>query len=574
MNRFFFAAAFAAGAAAIAWVAAGYAGAHGLALAVTLLIAAAYGTGALELQRYRAATATLQRALATPPAAALEPWLQTLHPSLREPVRRRIDGERGGLPAPALTPYLVGLLVLLGMAGTFLGMVVTLQGTVAALESTADLQAMRSALAAPVRGLGLAFGTSVAGVIASAMLGLMSALARRERLQAAAALDEQAAAALRPLSAAHRAEQRDEARWAALQQQAARLPELVQQVQVLMDRLAEGQERFHRGAEASYTGLAASVERSLAASLAEGARLAGATLQPLVGGTMERLSQQAEAMHARVAQVVQSQADASAAQAADRMAALTGTLAETFDRQAQALAAALDRRLAEQQAAGAAREAERLAAWTAPLQQVAADARTHAEATIAEVSRLMQAASEAPRVAAEVIGQLREQQSASAAQDHALLEERRRLLEAMATLLQGIEADGRRQREAIDGLLAATRATLEQQAGRFEARLEQGATALQSAAAQGTAGAVELAALAEAFGQAVLRYGDANDRLLAQLHRVEAALDQAAARGDEQMAYVVAQAREVIDLSLLSQKQVLDELQALARREKQLASVA
>jgi len=35
-------------------------------------------------------------------------------------------------------------------------------------------------------------------------------------------------------------------------------------------------------------------------------------------------------------------------------------------------------------------------------------------------------------------------------------------------------------------------------------------------------------------------------------------------RSDEQLAYYVAQAREVIDLSVLSQKQIIDDLQHLA----------
>ncbi|MCK6410727.1 MAG: helix-hairpin-helix domain-containing protein, partial [Thauera sp.] len=71
-----------------------------------------------------------------------------VHPSLHNPVRLRIEGERSGLPGPAVTPYLVGLLVLLGMLGTFLGMVVTLNGAVLALESTTDLHTIRAALAA------------------------------------------------------------------------------------------------------------------------------------------------------------------------------------------------------------------------------------------------------------------------------------------------------------------------------------------------------------------------------------------------------------------------------------------
>jgi len=41
-------------------------------------------------------------------------------------------------------------------------------------------------------------------------------------------------------------------------------------------------------------------------------------------------------------------------------------------------------------------------------------------------------------------------------------------------------------------------------------------------------------------------------------------LDNSLARSDEQLAYYVAQAREVIDLSMLSQKQIIEEMQQLA----------
>ena len=44
----------------------------------------------------------------------------------------------------------------------------------------------------------------------------------------------------------------------------------------------------------------------------------------------------------------------------------------------------------------------------------------------------------------------------------------------------------------------------------------------------------------------------------------KAALDKSLARSDEQLAYYVAQAREVIDLSMLSQKQIIEEMQQLA----------
>lgn len=77
-------------------------------------------------------------------------------------------------------------------------------------------------------------------------------------------------------------------------------------------------------------------------------------------------------------------------------------------------------------------------------------------------------------------------------------------------------------------------------------------------------GAAEVAGLGEAFGAGVAQFGDANTRLLDQLQRLEGALGQSLARSDEQLAYYVAQAREIIDLSLGAQKQVLDGLQRLA----------
>ena len=186
MNKLLHHAAFCVGLAVIGWIGAGYLRTQPLALGMTALIAAFYLMGALELRRFHEATSALDQALRdlSEPPAALGDWLQRLPKSLRNAVRARIEGERSGLPGPALTPYLAGLLVLLGMLGTFLGMVVTLSRTSLAMERATDLQTMRDSLAAPVKGLGLAFGTSVAGVATSAMLGLMSALCRRQRQQA------------------------------------------------------------------------------------------------------------------------------------------------------------------------------------------------------------------------------------------------------------------------------------------------------------------------------------------------------------------------------------------------------
>src|SRR5476649_263890 len=309
---------FLVGLVAVCWIGAGYLRSNPLATAVTMLIGACYLAGGLELYRYREATFTLTGAvtdLSTAPTS-LSDWLARLHPSLRNATRLRIEGERAALPLPALTPYLVGLLVLLGMLGTLLGMMATLRGTGMALESATELQVIRVTLAAPVKGLGFAFGTSIAGVATSAMLGLLSALCRRERIEAGQMLDVKIATTLRIHSQTH---QREET-FKLLQRQAEGMPELVDRLQMMMAAIEQqnlavnarqiaSQEAFHGKAEATYARLASSVERSLKESVADSTRAAGAALQPVMEATMAGLARETASLHATVTHAVQQQLD-------------------------------------------------------------------------------------------------------------------------------------------------------------------------------------------------------------------------------------------------------------------------
>ena len=851
---------FLAGLAVVLWVAAGYAGTNALALAVTLVIGSFYVGGAFELYRYREATPTLTAALAglnTAPAS-LGAWLGGLHPSLRNAVRLRVEGERVALPGPTMTPYLVGLLVLLGMLGTFLGMVGTLRTTGVALESAADLQAIRASLAAPVKGLGFAFGTSVAGVATSAMLGLLSTLVRRERLQAAQLLDERIGTTLRVHSRQHQ----HDAVFALLQRQAELMPALVdrldtmataltRQNEALGERLSASQDAFHARTDAAYARLADTVGQSLKEGIADSARAASAAIQPAVDATMAGLSHEASALRDTVTQTVQqhldglsarfdatttavadtwrhalaghqqanaaltsdlrasldgftdtfaqrsaalvdgiggrldsataeagrtwdtalsrlaqtgetladanrlAMADASAAfarhaaeiagtvsqshgdlqtrlaaQEAARQSALaehdatrlaawrdaltamaatmrdewpqastqsaahqqavrdalsqsareiathaqahaTGTLAEIervlhaaaaqhaelAARDEQRLAAwrdtlagmagtmrdewqqastqsaahqqavrdalaqsareiathaqahatgtlaEIDRLLqaaAALQAELAARDEQRLAAWRDTLagmaatmrdewqqasaqsadhqreirdalSQTARDIATHtqqqASGTIAEVARLAQIATEAPRAAADVIAELRQKLTDGMARDNAMLEERGRLLETLGTLLDAVNHASTEQRTAVDGLVTTTADLLDRVGTRFTEQVAQETGKLDGIAAQVTSSAVEVASLGEAFGAAVQEFSASNDKLAEHLARIEGALDKSMARSDEQLAYYVAQAREVVDLSMLSQKQILENLQQFAAQQ-------
>lgn len=635
MNRSLHYTAFFVGLLAIGWVGAGYFGNNALALAITLLIAAFYLMGALELRRFHAATDTLAQAVATEPPqppATLGEWLAPLHPSLRNAVRLRVEGERVGLPGPALTPYLAGLLVLLGMLGTFVGMVVTLKGTGTALEGASDLLAMRASLAAPVKGLGLAFGTSLAGIAASAMLGLMAALCRRDRLQAAQGLDTRIATTLRGFSLAHQRE----ASLQLLQRQGEAMPLLVDRLQAMMDtmerhsqaldaRLVAGQDRFHGKAEAAYAGLATSVGEALTRSLTESARAAGATIQPVVEATMAGIARETTALHARIGQGLEQQLDGISARletsghamealwktalaqhertsgqlAGDTQQALSAA-AGTFAQHSTALLGTVGQAHADLHTQLAERDAERLAGWTQALEAMAATLRqewqqagvqgaqqqqaicdtlaqtardittqteAQARSTLAEIGQLLQAAAEAPRAAAEVIGELRQQLSDSMVRDNALLDERSRILGTLDTLLSAVNHASTEQRTAIDALVGSSADLLERIGTRFTGQVEAETGKLTEATAQLTGSAVEVASLGEAFGFAVGQFSQSNDKLGAQLARIEAALGQSMARSDEQLAYYVAQAREVIELSTRSQKSIVEDLQRLAAQQ-------
>ena len=708
MKRYSFLIAFALGVLALVWVAASVAASHPLVLAMTVCIGAVYVFGAMELRQYRATTQALNQALMAIPQdlQSLSDWLITLPAGLQNPVRQRVEGERAGLPGPALTPYLVGLLVMLGMLGTFLGMVVTLNGAVFALEGSSNVAGIRAAFSEPIKGLGLAFGTSVAGVATSAMLGLMSSLARRERAQATQVLDTCAATSLRGFSLVH---QRQET-FKALQQQSQALPQVVQQLQTLMaqmadtsqqlnERLLANQQSFHQEVKSAYTGLAQSVDQSLRSSLSQSLQLASEGIRPVVQASMTQLAEQAQGMNERLLHNTQQQLS----QLNDQMASLAAALAQTstetltrheqasshmtervgqtldvfsqnFERSARALVDQVSAAQTQQHALQSSADQQRLQAWQASLEQMAASLRdqwqstgaqtlaqqqaicdtlsrtaqditTHTQAqatqTLAEITRLVassealmreriaseaqwtaghqqraeelaavlrqelsalrdaedargqtavarlaelqtavtthlttlgtaleepitrliETASEAPKAAAEVIGQLRQEISVSVARDNALLEERTRILGTLSTLLDAINHASTEQRGVIDAMVTASQASLNQTSGQFHEHVAAETGKLSDMAAQVTASAVDVASLGETFGFAVRSFTETNEKLMANLQRIEQAIEKSMTRSDEQLAYYVAQAREMIDLSIGSQKDVLEALQ-------------
>jgi len=671
MSKMSFSAAFAAGLATLLWVASGFVDSHWLALAMTGLIALTYGLGAFELSQFRKTTGQLTQALADTGqiGADLHPWLDRLPASLRNPVRLRVEGERMGLPGPAMTPYLVGLLVMLGMLGTFLGLVVTFKGVVFALEGSGDLHAIRAALAAPIQGLGLSFGTSIAGVATSAMLGLMSAISRRERLGASRLLDTQIATTLRPFSRAHQREQAN----LALQAQSQALPTVADKLQSMMAHMAQHQQhvneqlvaqqsQFHRDTAKAYGDLASAVGQSMRESLSASSKAASDSLKPIVESAMVALAQESKRSHQQLAETTQGQlqtltrAFANTAQTvsagwtqsleaqtesnhgllqgleqtlqAIRQAqeqgaqhliesvqvALTATQSalsqsdaqrlqawqeglttqtqglqaewrhmgiQTLDQQ-QAICQAMERNAGaitqrvSEQAAGAMEGVSRLLGQSEALVQARLDSESSWSAqqgqqlqAMTQVWRAEMAAmrdEEAARGQAAVarLGELQAAVAAHLATLGAALEApMSRLMQTASDLVQGLQRDTGEQRAAIEGLTTTAISSLSQASQQHTETLAVQVSKAVDVAAHVTGSAIELSSLGEAFQHGIERFSASNDKLTEGLQRIEDALQKSMTRSDDQLAYYVAQAREVIDLSIASQQGIVEDMRKL-----------
>ena len=652
MNKLFFLAAFLLGAFAIVWMGLGFAGTNTLAFTVTAVIGGVYLIGIFELLQFRSATTTLTNSLGniTPGTDNtrqwLDHWLDQLDSSLQNAVRLRIEGERVGLPAPVFTPYLVGLLVMLGLLGTFVGMVDTLSGAVVALEGSTELEAIRSGLAAPIRGLGVAFGTSVAGVAASAMLGFISTMARRERMLATRRLDGKIVTVLREFSLTH---QRQEA-FAALQSQSSALPAVAGQLQSVAEQLAAmgnrlseqmlaKQSQFHESVQAQYTTLAESVDTSLRDSLAASGRAAGESIKPVLTEAMSDIS--ASAVETQQ-QLVTSAHDQLQAFGQLFEAANTAMLT-SFDRasstwvdQSQALQGTIQKSITESTreiADNAQTTSSKLLTEIGSLLQSTEqllDARTSTEATLLDdqnkqieqitttlttglgklreqeeqsqraaherladleatvsshltqlgkgleepMTRLIQTASETPKAAAEVIGRLRTEIGNNIERDNQLLIERQQVMQQLTKLASSLEHSTSAQREAMEALVNSATTRMEEVSTGFGKNLEAELSNISGASAHLAGSATELASLGEAFGQAVQLFNSSNETMIEHLSRIGESMDSSSNRSDEQMAYYVAQAREIIDQSMLSQREIVEDLQKMSSGDEPLAAEA
>lgn len=454
MLKYLAVAVFILGAVLVAWMGSAFVGGNPLALVVTTAIGLCYLAGIAELVRFSRDTGSLTATLKSSSVngSDLESWLAALPDSLRNPVRLRIQGGQGALPMPVLTPYLTGLLVMLGMLGTFVGMVATLQGAVTALEGTTELDAIRNGLAAPIKGLGMAFGTSVAGVAASAALGFISTLCRRERLAAVRLLDSFIDGNFHLYSLPGYREQV----LATLLDQSRLMPELVSALSAqsngltafagaLDAKLAAGQEHFHQQMLGIHRELAESVGQSLRESLAESGRLAGESIRPVVVESMAAV----------------------AAAATDTQRAVRDSTREQVEFLSRTL---------EQTNADFAKQ------WLAGLDDQRSAHQSLVERLGGEAARLGSRVDSGLDQVLDGFARLRADGAANLVREQALLDERQQAVAGIKTLVETLHIHGDSQRSALAGqadTIATTLAGLADQLAHHGSAQESRLAALQ-----------------------------------------------------------------------------------------------
>lgn len=821
-------ASFTLGALVVLWMGTAFMGGNLLALIIIGAIAGVFCLGFSEQVRYQKDSRLLAQNIANTntPVEDFSHWCSLLPQALQTPVRQRITQERSQIPTPVLTPYLIGLLVMLGLIGTFIGMVGTLKGAVIALESNTELEAIRSGLAAPMKGLGLAFGTSVAGVAASAALGLINTLSRRERLaawhgleakidshfqgfavssqraltyramqsqseqwpnlldrfdslatrlegmgnqlgqqlteqqnqaikatgeqisdlvqavksslattatevgqqvtdavspavdrllqesqnqlsenynqwrtQAQAQLDSQLQAAKETTQALqstwvanHQANteqlselQREQTQWlqqtqeqhaanlaqvkselastlqnwlaqrqAQEQAQAAAVAEAQRQV---LNTLTQGQHQYLEllnqqkdQCEALAQSVAAGLDKTqsnlgqqLSQWLEQQAQVAQSRMEAIEQANEQvfaairaqqehqRETHKQQSQHARDQQqalnqaITSSQAELTTAinQWLGENQALVKTQLTNLEQHNQASFNELTQQLAEHSKATALQQTELLNAtqaivaggeallegrqaqerqWAEQQQQLAKDISAKTQQAMTELAQaesersqqvashfdalqqamakqltalteslqnpmaeLMTSAAESPKAAAEVLAQLRAEMSAALERDNQMLAERQGIMQQLDDLATSLAETSSQQRDAIIGMAEASGKMLAEVSDRFGARIDADIDKLTEGVAQVAASSIDLATLAETFSHAVDTYQTANGELLEHFNRLEAQILAMSDRSDEQMGYYVAQAREIIDHSLSSQQEMIEQLRRLGR---------
>jgi hypothetical protein len=434
----------AAGSLILARTAGFYQGEDPLAFGVIVLMAAALFAGVVELLLHAQRLTRLEGELNK---LTREPTLEGIDgasPVLRALLQARLDRVSLGVPRASFTPYLIGLLVMLGLLGTFLGLFETLRGARLALTASSDVEALREGLSTPMSGLMRSFGTSAAGVSSSAMLGLAAVFARRAAGQLGVQLHAAASGPFARFASSHRqlvALEQLAVQGEALPAAAAALTQASQELMALRGEWLSAHKQASDAVARSLVEATETVQRSVQAGVEQSATATHRAVAPLleqaVAGTVAAAGAHLMKIEAKVDEANAARRDADR----DVTKQLGAHLAKI---EAQVDAASAAGRAAERSASE--QLSKHLESVTARLDAQVQAAQTSEEARRAALAQLEQDADQArERHVAAVLAALGEHAQRSAEGERQLREE------ALA-----LEAERRQQWATVQDTLAQT----------------------------------------------------------------------------------------------------------------------
>lgn len=512
-----------------------YRGTDPVALAVVALIGLGLLVGVAELwlRLLRADRARLE--IRTLPTPATEGAIDAASAGVRGWLRAAVAG-RGAPPSrPGFTPYLVGLLVMVGMLGTFLGLVDTLAGAQAVVGTSTDVDTLRAGLAGPFAGLTRAFGTSVAGVAGSATLGLAAVFVRRAEAGVRILLVDYATGPLAHLTPAGR--------------QVATLELL----SGLAERSAEGAATAaglaltaHIAAVDAALGAASDREAARTEAMASRIERAASELLTTFSEHGRRAHGGAEQLTAQMGRLAMD-ADARDTAQAGRLAALTEQLSRVAERSAEGAAAAAGQALARH-----------LGEVQAALDSASQHETTRTDTLLARVDQLLDA--ETAR---------REAQRAEA---EALLDGlAAREAERTETLVTAIDAAHAQRTDAAREALERARARLEEDATALHGQVAQTRDAVvRLAEAEGERTGAVASRIESSVGRVLEAIADHGHRERAEVEQLSALMGQLSVEAAERE---TAQASRAGALADQLEQAVRKQTERLAAFEEQLDGV-
>ncbi|MEL7400121.1 MAG: DUF802 domain-containing protein, partial [Pseudomonadota bacterium] len=135
----------------------------------------------------------------------------------------------------------------------------------------------------------------------------------------------------------------------------------------------------------------------------------------------------------------------------------------------------------------------------------------------------------------------------------------------LSTLSASMEQASQAQNRAAELLVNSSTEMLEKVGERFSEKIDSEVGRIGEVVDHVSGSATEMSSLAEGFAAAVTVFSESSKDLIENLNRIEQALEKSNTRSDEQLGYYVAQAREIIDHSMMSQKEVFEEVRKLSR---------